>query len=155
MVLPNWEVLVVDDDAQLCSSAAASLTEIGVHAECALDGPSAISMVERRHQKRRDYHVVLLDWQMPGMDGIETARALRRRGERTSPSSSSPLMIGATLRRRPGRQASAAFSKPLFKSTLFYGLSRFAEPASAKRMPPRNSPLILPADTSCLRKTAL
>ena len=133
MVLPNWEVLVVDDDAQLCSSAAASLTEIGVHAECALDGPSAISMVERRHQKRRDYHVVLLDWQMPGMDGIETARALRRRVGKDIPI----LLISAYDWSDIAEEARAAgisgfLSKPLFKSTLFYGLSRFAEPASAK-----------------------
>ena len=133
MVLPNWEVLVVDDDAQLCSSAAASLTEIGVHAECALDGPSAISMVERRHQKRRDYHVVLLDWQMPGMDGIETARALRRRVGKDIPI----LLISAYDWSDIAEEARAAgisgfLSKPLFKSTL-----------------------ILPADTSCLRKTAL
>ena len=133
MVLRNWEVLVVDDDAQLCSSAAASLTEIGVHAECALDGPSAISMVERRHQKRRDYHVVLLDWQMPGMDGIETARALRRRVGKDIPI----LLISAYDWSDIAEEARAAgisgfLSKPLFKSTLFYGLSRFAEPASAK-----------------------
>ena len=133
MVLPNWEVLVVDDDAQLCSSAAASLAEIGVHAECALDGPSAISMVERRHQKRRDYHVVLLDWQMPGMDGIETARALRRRVGKDIPI----LLISAYDWSDIAEEARAAgisgfLSKPLFKSTLFYGLSRFAEPASAK-----------------------
>lgn len=133
MVLPNWEVLVVDDDAQLCSSAAASLTEIGVHAESALDGPSAISMVERRHQKRRDYHVVLLDWQMPGMDGIETARALRRRVGKDIPI----LLISAYDWSDIAEEARAAgisgfLSKPLFKSTLFYGLSRFAEPASAK-----------------------
>lgn len=133
MVLPNWEVLVVDDDAQLCSSAAASLTEIGVHAECVLDGPSAISMVERRHQKRRDYHVVLLDWQMPGMDGIETARALRRRVGKDIPI----LLISAYDWSDIAEEARAAgisgfLSKPLFKSTLFYGLSRFAEPASAK-----------------------
>lgn len=133
MVLPNWEVLVVDDDAQLCSSAAASLTEIGVHAECALGGPSAISMVERRHQKRRDYHVVLLDWQMPGMDGIEAARALRRRVGKDIPI----LLISAYDWSDIAEEARAAgisgfLSKPLFKSTLFYGLSRFAEPASAK-----------------------
>ena len=133
MVLPNWEVLVVDDDAQLCSSAAASLTEIGVHAECALGGPSAISMVERRHQKRRDYPVVLLVWLVPGMDGIETARALRRRVGKDIPI----LLISAYDWSDIAEEARAAgisgfLSKPLFKSTLFYGLSRFAEPASAK-----------------------
>ena len=90
-------------------------------------------MVERRHQKRRDYHVVLLDWQMPGMDGIETARALRRRVGKDIPI----LLISAYDWSDIAEEARAAgisgfLSKPLFKSTLFYGLSRFAEPASAK-----------------------
>lgn len=78
MVLPNWEMLVVDDDEQLCTSAADVLREIGVHAQWALDGKSAVEMAEKRHAQGQDYHVVLLDWKMPGMDGIETARQLRK-----------------------------------------------------------------------------
>ena len=74
MVLPHWEMLVVDDDEQLCQSAVESLREIGIHAEPALDGPTAIQMAASRHQAGWDYHIVLLDWKMPGMDGIETAR---------------------------------------------------------------------------------
>lgn len=36
-------------------------------------------MVERRLGKENAYQVILLDWKMPGMDGLETARALRQR----------------------------------------------------------------------------
>ena len=79
MVLPHWDILVVDDDEELCHSAADSLTEIGVHAEWALDGKTAVEMVEKRHNQHKDYYVVLLDCRMPGMDGIETAREMRRR----------------------------------------------------------------------------
>ena len=42
MVLPNWNMLVVDDDKQLCESTVASLESIGVNAEWARDGESAV-----------------------------------------------------------------------------------------------------------------
>lgn len=128
MLLPAWEVLVVDDDEILCQSAADSLNEIGVHAEYALDGPAAVSMAEKRHEEHRDYHIVLLDWKMPGMDGIETARELRRHiGEDV------PLLLISAYDwsdiEDEAREAgiSGFISKPLFKSTLFYGLGRFMD----------------------------
>lgn len=61
MLLPQWNMLVVDDDEQLCRSAAASLHSIGVNAEWTLDGETAVQMVEERHQKHDDYHIILLD----------------------------------------------------------------------------------------------
>lgn len=48
MILPDWNMLVVDDDRQLCESTVQSLTSIGVKAEWALDGETAIGMVSRR-----------------------------------------------------------------------------------------------------------
>ncbi|WP_292919610.1 response regulator, partial [Oscillibacter sp. CAG:155] len=127
MILPHWEMLVVDDDEQLCRSAVDALQEIGIQAEPALDGPTAIQMAAARHQAGRDYHIVLLDWKMPGMDGIETARQLRKTiGEEV------PILLISAYDwsevEKEARQAgiSGFIAKPLFKSTLYYGLSRFA-----------------------------
>ena len=132
MVLPDWEMLVVDDDEQLCASAADVLREIGVHAQWALDGKSAVEMAEKRHAQGRDYHVVLLDWKMPGMAGIETARQLRKTVGEDIPL----LLISAydwseieDEARRAG--INGFIAKPLFKSTLFYGLNHFAHPGAA------------------------
>ena len=127
MILPNWRMLVVDDDEILCQSTVASLKEIGINADWTLDGESAIRMVERQHQMRDDYHIILLDWKLPGMDGIQTAKELRRRCREDVPI----LLISAydwgeieTQAREAG--ISGFISKPLFKSTLFYGLRQFA-----------------------------
>lgn len=128
MILPKWEVLVVDDDEELCRSAADSLNEIGVHAEWALDGPAAIDMTEKRHAQHKDYYVVLLDCKMPGMDGIATAREMRQRIGDDVPI----LLMSAYDWDDVEEEARAAgisgfISKPLFKSTLYHSLKPFAE----------------------------
>ena len=133
MVLPHWDILVVDDDEELCHSAADSLTEIGVHAEWALDGKTAVEMVEKRHNQHKDYYVVLLDCRMPGMDGIETAREMRRRIGADVPI----LLMSAYDWGDVENEAKAAgitgfISKPLFKSTLYHCLSAFNEPDMEK-----------------------
>ena len=128
MVLPKWEVLVVDDDEELCLSAADSLNEIGAHAEWALDGYTAIEMTEKRHKQHRDYYVVLLDCKMPELDGIATAREMRRRIGDDMPI----LLMSAYDWDDVEEEARAAgisgfISKPLFKSTLYHSLKPFAE----------------------------
>ena len=75
MVLPDFTMLVVDDDRQLCESTTASLKSIGIRADWTLDGESAIKLVNQHHNKHDDYHVILLDWKLPGMDGIKTGRS--------------------------------------------------------------------------------
>ncbi len=127
MRLPAWETLVVDDDEQLCQSAVASLREIGVHADWAQSGERAVEMAAQRHQSGRDYQVVLLDWQMPGINGIETARRLRQCVGDAVPI----VLISAYDWSDIEQEARAAgvngfIPKPLFKSTLYHGLSQFA-----------------------------
>ena len=79
MRLPAWDMLVVDNNEDLCISAVAALEEIGINAEWVLDGRTAVEMIEKRHKENNDYHFVLLDWKMPGMDGLETTREIRKR----------------------------------------------------------------------------
>jgi len=129
MVLPNWNMLVVDDDKQLCESTVASLESIGVNAEWALDGESAVEMVKKRHCQHDDYQIILLDWKLPGIDGIETARRIRKHTGDDVPL----LLISAydwseIEENARGAGISGFISKPLFKSTLFYGLKKFVDP---------------------------
>lgn len=130
MLLPNWNMLLVDDDEQLCRSTVVSLEAIGVNAEWTLDGESALKMVQERHGKHIDYHVVLLDWKLPGMDGIQTAREIRKHVGNDVPI----LLISAydwSDIEQDAREAGVTgfISKPLFKSTLFYGLKPYTEAA--------------------------
>ena len=63
-------------------------------------GKTAVEMTIRRHRERRDYQIVLLDWKMPGMDGIETAKEIRKCVGKEIPILLIPHTIGARLRRK-------------------------------------------------------
>jgi len=128
MVLPDFMMLVVDDDKQLCESTTASLKSIGIRADWALDGESAIQMVNQHHNRHNDYHIILLDLKLPGMDGIKTARELRKQLGHDVPI----LLISAydcSEIEAEAREAgiSGFLSKPLFKSTLYYGLKPYID----------------------------
>lgn len=128
MILPNWKMLIVDDDQQLCETTVVALKDIGVESEWTLDGESAVEMTVDAHKARKPYDIILLDWKLPGIDGIETARRIRKRlGDDNVPI----LLISAYDWSEIEKEARDAgicgfISKPLFKSTLFYGLKSFA-----------------------------
>ncbi len=126
MVLPDWTMLVVDDDRQLCESTVDSLRSIGIQAEWVLDGESAVKMATRHHKVHDDYHVILLDWKLPDMDGIQTARELRKQLGDDVPI----LLMSAYDWTEIEDEARAAgisgfLMKPVFRSTLFYGLKPY------------------------------
>ncbi|MBD5084735.1 MAG: response regulator [Clostridiales bacterium] len=136
MVLPNWDMLVVDDDRQLCESTASALRSIGVNAEWTLDGESAVEMVVKRRHRGDDYEIILLDWKLPGMDGIATARRIRQELGDAVPI----LLISAYDWGEIEHEARAAgitgfISKPLFRSTLFNSLRQFAGIEAAPEAP--------------------
>ena len=70
-------VLVVDDDPVACEHAKLVLEKAGIAAETASSGKEAIEMTKLRHARRDPYNLILVDWQMPEMDGVETTRQIR------------------------------------------------------------------------------
>lgn len=75
--LKGTHILVADDDADVCESTCALLQDIGMESEWVSSGREAIDKIEEAHQQGKDFKAVILDWKMPGMDGIETARLIR------------------------------------------------------------------------------
>ena len=72
-------VLVVDDEEIPAEHARMVLDEVGVRADISMSGEEALRMLEVQHLKQEPYNLVLLDWKMPEMDGIETAKEIRER----------------------------------------------------------------------------
>ena len=70
-------VLVIDDDPIPCEHAQIILGQVGVACESAPSGEEGLEMVKLRHARREPYDLILVDWKMPGMDGVETTRCIR------------------------------------------------------------------------------
>ena len=75
-VLGELRVLVVDDNATARQILASVLESFGLIVEQAGNGTAAIELLEEASQQA-PYDLVLMDWKMPGMDGIETIRAIQ------------------------------------------------------------------------------
>ena len=67
----------MDDDVVVCESAVVTLREMGVTAEWVDSGHKAVERVRELWDTERYFDMILIDWKMPGMDGIETARRIR------------------------------------------------------------------------------
>jgi len=128
MKLPDWSILVVDDNEQLCLTAASNLEELGVHAEWILNGKDAVDLIEERHKKRNDFDFVLIDWKMPDMDGMETIFEIRRRVTKRIPLFLISEYDWNDIEADAAKLDIEGFiSKPLFKSTIYACLSKYVE----------------------------
>ncbi len=125
--LPAGDLLLIDDDETLCESAAGTLSSLGLRADWVLSGEEAVDKAaEHRRRTGGDYPFVLVDWRLPGIDGIETARRLREFF------GNEPVILLTTAAdwSEVEEKARAAgingeIPKPLFRSTLYYSLKRY------------------------------
>ncbi len=76
--LSALRVLVVDDDATVCKATQSMLASMGMEAEWADSGQAAVARVKEARADKRDFDAVFIDWKMPEMDGVETARRIRK-----------------------------------------------------------------------------
>ena len=125
------DVLVVDDDPIALEHAQIVLGQAGVRCELAPSGEAALEKVSLRHARREDYDLLLVDWKMPEMDGVETTRRIR-----AVVGSDTPIVILTSYNwdeimeeaRHAGVDTFVA--KPLFAGTV---LDQFQEAFSRKK----------------------
>ena len=116
--LEGIPVLVVDDDEVACEGACILLDDIGMKSEFRLSGPAGIEAVRSRLDND-PYRVVILDWRMPGMSGLEAAKHIREATNEAVPI----IILSAydwSMIEQEARQVGvdAFISKPLFRSRL-------------------------------------
>ncbi|MDE6520734.1 MAG: response regulator [Ruminococcus sp.] len=71
--LPSMQMLVIDDDEVFLETASEMLESMGLSADVAQNGRTAVKMAGRK-----DYSVIFIDWKMPDMNGVETINQMRK-----------------------------------------------------------------------------
>ena len=127
-------VLVIDDDPIACEHARLVLGQVGVNCEMALSGTEGLQMVKVRHARREPYNLILVDWRMPDMDGVETTRQIR-----TAVGTETPVIILTSYHWDDiAEEAKAAgvdtfAAKPLFAGTVLDEFREAFKKKNAKR----------------------
>ena len=76
--LPALRALVVDDIALARKVLVNQLQELGIEALQTDNGYQAVELVQQAKLRQQPFDFVLMDWRMPGMDGIETSRRIQQ-----------------------------------------------------------------------------
>ena len=119
-------VLVVDDNASAREILATMASSYGVEVDVADSGRAALRALVEAEEKHLPYDLVLMDWRMPEMDGVETVRQMRAADLQHTPS---VIMVTAFGREEVREQAArqgvdlpVVLTKPVTPSTLLEAL---------------------------------
>ena len=128
-------VLVVDDNESARLTLRELLLAMNFSVDQAASGTRAIEAVVEADRDARPYELVLLDWQMPGLDGIEVARRVRAASLRRQPHL---MMVTAYGREEVLHGADKAgvesvLIKPVSASVLFDEVARIFGDRQAER----------------------
>ena len=80
----NWKnarIMAVDDSIEIRNQFQDLFSHLDLQCEVACDGFEACSLIEERGK----YDIYFIDWQMPGMDGIELTKRIKTRGKGRQP----------------------------------------------------------------------
>jgi len=135
--------LVVDDNASAREILSGMALSYGLEVDIARNGAEALEWISEAEQRRLPYQLVLVDWQMPGMDGIEVVARLREGHCESVPA---VIMVTAFGREEAldaaqerGVELGTVLTKPVTPSTLLeainvaLGKESTAEPRSRER----------------------
>lgn len=113
-------ILVADDEEEICLDIKELMRDTGVDVSFVTDGSSAVEAAVQAHLRGEDFDVILLDWKMPGLNGVDTARIIRERI-----ATDTPILVLTSHDwsdiETEARQAgiNAFMSKPFFVSTFW------------------------------------
>jgi two-component system sensor histidine kinase/response regulator len=118
--IQGLNVLVVDDLADSRAIMRKMLLSLGFKVETLASGPEALDRLQPEQMRANPVGLIMMDWKMPGMDGIEVSRKVRQGLKLTLPI----IMMTAFGKEEQRIEAEAAgingyLTKPIYPSTLF------------------------------------
>ena len=123
---PDLKLLLVDDGAVTREYMDLTLRDLGLRADCVGSGAEAVEKAVQAHRAGEDYDAVILDWKMPGMDGMETARHIRETVDGKLPILIMSAYDWSEIEEDARKVGITGFlQKPVFQSTLCYGIEKF------------------------------
>ncbi len=134
--LAGRRVLVVDDHATNRRMVELQLARVGVDVALASSGPEALTMARAALQNGRPFETLVLDYHMPGMDGVEVAEAIRAEGDAAGWRPT--LLMLSSLSDRPDHAAELFdvwLAKPTKQAALRRAVGRALPTAEAEAAP--------------------
>lgn len=125
--LSALSILVVDDDPIDAVHAKIVLEDVGVHADTALNSEEALRMIETNHTLGKPYNLVLMDWNMPGMNGLSASVEIRKQYDNESTVVVTTAYNWNDIKDEARRMGVDSFlAKPLMASNIVEQLERIA-----------------------------
>jgi CheY-like chemotaxis protein/HPt (histidine-containing phosphotransfer) domain-containing protein len=131
-------ILVADDNAVNLKVACAMVAKLGYEWRTALDGREAIDAIANANEEGWRFGAVLMDVNMPNVDGLEATRQIQARWAKDSPPIIA-LTAAASAEDRARCEAAGMddyITKPLHVSTLAQALERWVVQAGETRPTP-------------------
>jgi PAS domain S-box-containing protein len=120
--LLGMRALVVDDNVSAREILSGMARSFGLEVDVAQNGPLALRMLTDAEHKALPYNVVLMDWRMPGMDGVEAVGQMRSAGLVHTPPVIMVTAFGREEAReeaeRQGIELPVVLTKPVTPSSL-------------------------------------
>lgn len=129
-------VLVVDDEPATCEHVTMMLEKLGIDADWTTNGSDAVAMARRAQDEANPYGLCFVDWKMPGIDGVETARRIRaiEGEEKASVVLITAYDVGAVEDEAMRVGATEVIGKPLFESSIVAALGHVCDDRAAARL---------------------
>ncbi|MEY8336875.1 response regulator [Lachnospiraceae bacterium 62-35] len=133
--LLDLPILVVGDDKHACKAVCTVLDDIGMKSEWALGRREAVRRVRETSAAGEDFFAVILDWEMPDIDGLQTAREIRKEAGPDVPIIILTAYDWSSMEEEARQVEIDGFlSKPLFKSKLLYLFKKIAGDGERTRL---------------------
>ena len=130
-LLRDVRALVVDDSASARAALSEMLGTLGAHADCAASGQECLAMLAAAQRDGQPYQIVLMDYLMPGLDGVETIRRIPDHVAGATPPAIlmvSAVSRDAVLEEEGALPVDAFLHKPIGPALLYHSMLQVLHP---------------------------